>query len=109
MKTVARYLENDRTALDGSYISTLIKPTQVFLNEFIGYDATKNVGSGLFEADTTPFMSINERVLDPRITFTRASSAIRVNSSGMIEALEVDIPRLDYDPITLQPKGLLIE
>ncbi len=34
---------------------------------------------------------------------------LRVKSSGMIETLEVDIPRLDYDPIMLQPKGLFIE
>lgn len=43
------------------------------------------------------------------ITFTRASSATRVNSSGRVEAVASDKPRFDYDPVTLQPKGLLIE
>ena len=43
------------------------------------------------------------------ITFTRASSATRVNSSGLVEAVASNQPRFDYDPVTLQPKGLLIE
>lgn len=43
------------------------------------------------------------------ITFTRASSATRVNSSGLVETVASDQPRFDYDPVTLQQKGLLIE
>lgn len=43
------------------------------------------------------------------ITFTRASSATRVNSSGLVETVASNQPRFDYDPVTLQPKGLLIE
>lgn len=43
------------------------------------------------------------------ITFTRASGGGRFNSSGVYEWLANDAPRLDYDPVTLQPKGLLIE
>ena len=49
-------------------------------------------------------------VLDPRITFARAlNTATRVNSSGLIEIINADLPRFDYDFVTLQPKGLLIE
>ena len=48
-------------------------------------------------------------VLDSRITFTRASSGTRVNSSGVIESVTSNLPRFDYDPVTLAPKGLLIE
>jgi hypothetical protein len=48
-------------------------------------------------------------VLDSRITFTRASSGTRVNSSGIIESVTSNLPRFDYDPVTLAPKGLLIE
>ena len=58
---------------------------------------------------TIPFIFINEGELDSRITFARASIATRVNALGMIANVALDIPRLDYDPITLQPKGLLIE
>lgn len=48
--------------------------------------------------------------LDPRVTVARAlNTATRVNSSGYIEGVNADLPRFDYDPITLAPKGLLIE
>lgn len=43
------------------------------------------------------------------ITFTRASSATRVNSSGFIETVSTNVARLDHDPVTLAPKGLLVE
>lgn len=43
------------------------------------------------------------------ITFTRASGGTRVNSAGLIETLTTDQPRFDYDPVTLAPRGLLIE
>jgi hypothetical protein len=49
-------------------------------------------------------------VLDPRVTVTRAlNTATRVNSSGLIETVNANLPRFDYDPATLAPKGLLIE
>jgi hypothetical protein len=49
-------------------------------------------------------------VLDSRITVARAlNTATRVNSSGLIEGVNANLPRFDYDPITLAPKGLLIE
>ena len=43
------------------------------------------------------------------ITFTRASGGGRFNASGVYEWLGNDVPRLDYDPVTLQPRGILIE
>ena len=49
-------------------------------------------------------------VLDSRVSVTRAlNTATRVNSSGYIELVNADLPRFDYDPVTLAPKGLLIE
>lgn len=59
-----------------------------------------------------PALSLNflSGTLDSRITFTRAlNTATRVNSSGLIETVNANIPRFDYDPVTLQPRGLLIE
>lgn len=48
--------------------------------------------------------------LDPRITFTRAlNTATVVNSSGYISPINADLPRFDYNPVTLVCKGLLIE
>lgn len=43
------------------------------------------------------------------VTFTRASIGTRFNPAGLIEQVAVDVPRLDYDPLTLKPRGLLIE
>lgn len=43
------------------------------------------------------------------ITFTRASAATRINAAGVIETVAANVPRIDYDPVTLQRKGLLIE
>lgn len=49
-------------------------------------------------------------VLDSRVTVTRSlNTATRVNSSGLIELVNANLPRFDYDPVTLSPKGLLIE
>jgi len=47
--------------------------------------------------------------LDNRVTFTRASGGTRVNEQGLIETVAADTPRFDHDPVTLAPKGLLIE
>lgn len=47
--------------------------------------------------------------LDSRITFTRGSTATFVGSNGLIQSAAINAPRFDYDPVTLAPKGLLIE
>jgi hypothetical protein len=48
--------------------------------------------------------------LDPRVTFTRAdNTATVINSSGLVAVVNADIPRFEYDPLTLVSKGLLIE
>jgi len=49
-------------------------------------------------------------VLDPRVTVTRAlNTATRVNASGLIETVNANLPRFDYNPSTLAARGLLIE
>lgn len=45
----------------------------------------------------------------PLPTFTRASQAWCVNSSGIIVPAAINTPRIDYDPTTLACRGLLIE
>jgi hypothetical protein len=47
--------------------------------------------------------------LDPRVTFTRASTATYINSSGLIASAAVDVARFDYEPITRTLRGLLME
>jgi len=43
------------------------------------------------------------------ITFTRSSTATFVGSNGLIQTAAIDAPRFDFDPVTLAPKGFLIE
>jgi len=52
---------------------------------------------------------INNDRLDPRITYTRNSSATYVSSSGTIKLVSNNVPRFEYDSLTLDAKGLLIE
>jgi hypothetical protein len=52
---------------------------------------------------------IGTNSLDNRVTFTRASSATFVGSNGLIQSAAINAPRFDYDPVTLAPRGLLIE
>jgi len=48
--------------------------------------------------------------LDSRVTFTRVGNTATVtNSSGVIAAINANLPRFDFDPTTLVCKGLLIE
>lgn len=51
----------------------------------------------------------NAKSLDPRITFTRASTATRVNEKGLIENVASGAARFDHDMVTGECKGLLIE
>ncbi|WP_434033603.1 phage head spike fiber domain-containing protein [Cupriavidus sp. a3] len=43
------------------------------------------------------------------ITFTRASAAWRFNASGVLVQDGNNVPRYDYDPVTLQPRGMRVE
>jgi hypothetical protein len=48
--------------------------------------------------------------LDARIAVSRSgSTATAVNSLGKIQLVNADLPRFDYDPVTLACKGLLVE
>ena len=51
----------------------------------------------------------NSQELDPRITFTRGSIGTFVNKNGLIETAPANQPRFDYDPISGECRGLLIE
>jgi hypothetical protein len=52
---------------------------------------------------------VTEPVLSSAVTFSRSSAATRVGQNGLIQTVAVDTPRFDYDPVTLSPRGLLIE
>lgn len=66
---------------------------------------------GAADAGAQPTLDLNfvSGTLDSRVTFTRASSATRVNASGVLEVITSGNPRFTYDPVTLSALGLLIE
>jgi len=43
------------------------------------------------------------------LTFSRSTSGTYINASGLVATATAGNPRFDYDPSTLQPRGLLIE
>ncbi|MFM6192892.1 MAG: hypothetical protein ACKPFF_10615, partial [Planktothrix sp.] len=47
--------------------------------------------------------------LDPRITFTRASSGTYFDSNGVMQLASANTPRFDHNPNTKESLGLLIE
>jgi hypothetical protein len=55
-------------------------------------------------------LNFTTAALDPRVTFTRTGNTATVtNSSGVIVDINADLPRFDFDPVTLVCRGLLIE
>ena len=51
----------------------------------------------------------NSEQVDPRITFVRDTTATRFNELGLLELVEANEPRIDYDPVTGECLGLLVE
>jgi len=61
---------------------------------------------------TRPSLNLNfarSKTLDPRITFTRTSSATYVDENGLVKIAPANSPRFDHDPVTGECLGLLIE
>ena len=68
----------------------------------------KLIGNGIpAPAFATYFTGVT--TLDPRITFTRASSATYVDSAGVLQTATTNTPRFTYNPVTLAPLGLMVE
>jgi hypothetical protein len=51
----------------------------------------------------------NSKTLDPRITFTRASTATYIGADGLIKTAASGAPRFDHNPATGESLGLLVE
>ncbi len=56
---------------------------------------------------------IGTDTLDPQVTFTRASTATRSDQNGVLQTVASGVARSnnnqDYDPVTLAPRGFLVE
>ena len=55
------------------------------------------------------FNFIAEKKLDPRITYQRTGPASHYTELGLLKVVGENAPRFDYDPVTRESKGLLIE
>lgn len=53
--------------------------------------------------------SLTAGTLPPVLSVARGTTATRVNASGLIVVEAANVPRWNYDPITLAGRGLLIE
>ena len=49
------------------------------------------------------------KTVDPRITFSRASAATYFDNKGVLRTAPAGVPRIDYDPVTGECRGLLVE
>jgi len=72
-------------------------------NSFVPFMIHKGDGSTL-NLDFTKMSA-----LDSRFTFTRSTTATYIDSSGYVASAAINESRFDYDPTTLEAKGLLIE
>ena len=67
------------------------------------------VSSALATQPTLLLNFLSGTTLDSRVTFTRGTTATFVGSNGLIQTAAINTPRFDFDPVTLAPRGLLIE
>jgi hypothetical protein len=62
--------------------------------------------------DSRPTLDLKfakDKKLDPRITFSRASSGTYVDENGLIQSAATNEARFDHDPVTGESLGLLVE
>jgi hypothetical protein len=83
--------------------------TQVSFTSSASFDSalTQPVGASL-----KPSISLNfskQETLDPRLTFTRASTATYYDRNGILRTAGYGQPRFDHDPNTKESLGLLME
>jgi len=62
-------------------------------------------------SSTSPSLDLDfsTGTLDPRITFTRASTATYFDVTGTLQTATTNVPRFDYHPVTHAARGLLVE
>ena len=63
---------------------------------------------GIFNTSSLDLQFARTKTLDPRITFTRASSGTYVGSDGLIKTATTNEARFDHNPATGESLGLLV-
>lgn len=85
---------------------------QIVVAEIEGYDPAI-YGTRTLRFATQGFSTtgapLGDPTLDSRFTVTRAGVSTRINGRGLVESVAANIPRFNYDPLTLRLRGLLIE
>ena len=76
----------------------------------------KNLDAQVLKTDLRPLSMpvfrndiVNSGVLDPRVTFSRASPGTYFDKYGVMRTAAAGVPRIDHDPITSECRGLLVE
>ena len=67
------------------------------------------VGSNVFGSSPLDLRFALQKTLDPRVTFTRASTGTYVGSDGAIKTATTNEARFDHNPTTGESLGLLVE
>jgi hypothetical protein len=83
----------------------------MFRTGFVGRQFPSGLGAGT-ATGTMQSLDLNflSGALDSRITLARAgATATYFNSAGTLQVASANAPRFDYDPVSLQIRGLLLE
>jgi hypothetical protein len=106
----------------GDFYEIPVKTTEGFVIKF--KDSLGNVvnrtfdyvarsyGNFLDTFSSIPTLSLNfaeDKTLDPRITFARASTARFYDANGILQSAANNVARFDHNPVTGESLGLLIE
>lgn len=107
--TILNTLKTNVLADGGTYEDVLVRNEYLDLHTTIKKQASLVVAGGMYKTGTVYGFNPQTSALIP-FTFTRANNtATRVNKDGLVETVAADVPRMDYDPVTKQFKGLLME
>ena len=80
------------------------------LNRALGRNLLDKGGAtDLFSSAPLDLRFALQKTLDPRVSFTRASSGTYVGSDGLIKSATTNEPRFDHNPTTGESLGLLVE
>ena len=85
--------------------------TSTEANRVVALGGLGGMGTSAIYLPSTPalLLDFTTGTLDSRITFTRSTTGSYYNSAGVLSTAAINAPRFDYNPSTLQAKGLLIE
>ncbi len=90
-------------------LDPLLRPAAIAANDrFYGGSSLDLPAPPSFDFDFVGRPSLHCPGLPP-LTFTRASTAARVNAAGLVETVAADAPRFDHHPVTGARLGLLFE